>query len=731
MVLSSARGNSGPGRGWRSVVAAVAVGLAVGGACFAPAPAAHAQEAMTERELIRDIIHFTRINRPEAADVLMRELLSRDLSAEDFTRLIEDSGELGRFEEAIALAMRSPQLEASAGALARKYERGKLDRARDPEQIAQNIAMLTGQARGRLLARARLIEAGEYAMPQLLAALLQRANPALQAEVQRLMIDKGQQAVTPLATALASLDASRQELVLNVLGQIGSETAAPYVHDVLSTTTSAEVGSAARRVLARLGAVDATRDVADWYLALANDYFEERRQLTSFPGEEMQLLWGFDAGLGLVMTPIRTEVFHEAMAMRLAERSLTLRGANPEAVALWVGANFRREIEQPQGYANPVYPASRRSAEYYAVASGTDVTQRVLARAMDDRNTPLARQALAAIERTAGSAAMQQGPRGRRPLLEALSYPNRRVQIEAALALGASQPRQTYAGAERVIPTLADAARDAESRHAAVLTSDEEVYQGYRQLLERQGYQVLPFATRLSGLTEPLAGVPGLDLVVTVLGEETTEAAIEEVRTSVRFGATPVLALMPTRDYTRLQRRYERQQGVMLRPVAMDERAFAAATAELVRVASGGPITGDEARSYAERALRVLRDLAIASSPVLDVRDATQPLLVALGTRTGPIRAQVAEVLALVDEPRAQSALATAAIEASGAERVMLLNRTSESVKRFGNQLNDRQIARVVQIASTGSPGEATAAAALLGALNLPGGTILPLILDR
>ncbi|TVQ60342.1 MAG: hypothetical protein EA378_12070 [Phycisphaerales bacterium] len=686
---------------------------------------------MNERELIRDIIHFTKINRAEAADVLMRELLSREISPEDFTRLIEDTGELVRFEEALALAVRTPELERSAARLARMYERGKLDRARDPEQIAENIAMLTGGARGRLLARQRLLEAGEYAMPQLLAALLQRANPSLQAEVQRLLIDKGQQAVTPLATALASLDPVRQELVLTVLGQIGSETVAPYIHDLLATTTNQEVASAGRRAITRLGTNDPARDVADWYLALANDYYNERRQLTSFPGEEQQLLWGYDGGLGLVMTPIRTEVYHEAMAMRLSERSLTLRGENAEALALWVASNYRRELQQPQGYTNPVYPASRRSAEYFAVASGTDVTQRVLARALDDRDTPLARRALAAIERTAGSAALRQGPRGRQPLLEALGYPNRRVQIESALALGSSQPRETFAGAERVIPTLADAVRDAETRYAVVLSSDQELYQGYRQIVERLGYQVLPFSPRLEALAEPLANVSGLDLVVTTLGEDSTEAAIEEVRSSARFSATPVLALMPTRDYTRLQRRYERQQGVMLRPIAIDEQLFANAATELVRVASGGPISAEEAQSYAERSLRVLRDLAIGSSPVLDVRDATQPLIAALGTRTGPIRQSVADVLALVDEQRAQSALMVAALEASGAERVMLLNRTTESVKRFGSMLSQRQITRLVEIARTGSPGEATAAAALMGALDLPNNNILPLILDN
>ena len=61
--------------------------------------------------------------------------------------------------------------------------------------IPRNIELLTGGLRARTLARERLVSAGEYAMSQLLEAFLAGGDPALQAQVQRVMVDLGRQAI--------------------------------------------------------------------------------------------------------------------------------------------------------------------------------------------------------------------------------------------------------------------------------------------------------------------------------------------------------------------------------------------------------------------------------------------------------------------------------------------------------------------------------------------------------
>ena len=691
-------------------------------------PAAGNEQAVG---LLRDFIHFVRIARFDIAADLGRQMLDSGISGEDFVDLVEAAREVERFEESVAAAMRVPVLEPIAGGLDRLYRDGKLSRVRNAEEIARNIQLLTGGLRGRQLGRERLIAAGEYALPQLLDAYLQNRDPNLRAQVQRVLVDLGRQSIVPLVTALPSLDAARQEAVIDVLGLIPYRTSMPFLVEQHQNSPVEAVRLAAARAIGRLGG-NPTADVASLYTLLADSYYAEPGELTSFANEEFQLLWRFDAGLGLVMTPVRTEVFHEAMAMRMAEASLAIRPADRETLALWIASNYSRELDSPDGYDNPAYPADRRGAAYFGTAAGPEIGQLVLRRAIDTRDTPLARLAIEAIDQTAGPRSLWGVPvADRYPLLEALAYPNRRVQYEAALALGKSRPSQSFRGAERVVPLLAGAVRDASALTAVVLTGgDREAYEADRAVLEAMGFRVLPPSpTGLSGLEAAIAEVPAVDLIVTRLGLDQTLLEIETARNSDRLSVTPVLAMMSADDEEALRRQYRRDQTVAVRR-ALTPDMFTATAQELLRVAAGGAITEEEAEQYAVRAIRVLRDLAVSNNTVLDVADAATILIDVLRGADGLAMIDVAEVLAHVDGAPAQSAIFEKALSISGFEQIELLAIAADSGKRFGNYLDSRQVRRLLELAQSSDEELATQAVALMGALEIEYTSLVPLILS-
>lgn len=691
-------------------------------------------------EQISDFLHFVRIARFDVATGVGQELIRADIDPRTFADLVEKSKDgVGRFMETTARAMRVPELEATAGSLLRLYEEGKLRRARDPEQVAEAITLLGGNTRrGQDLARQRLMAAGEYAMPQLLPALTDSKNPALQAQVATLLVEMGRQAIIPLTTALPSLPADQQERVVNALGQIPYRTSLPFLLDVRDTTTSAEVRRAAERAIASIeggSSAGVAASAADLYVRLAENYYDRKSELTSFPGEDHQLLWSFDPGLGLVMTPIISGVYYDAMAMRMTERALSLRSDNPEAVSLWVAANFSREIRQPRGYENPAYPAERREAMYYAVAAGPSVSQRVLGRAIDDRDTQLSRRAIAAIDRTTGGAALWAGDGTRRPLLEALTYPNRRVQYEAALAIASAHPSEAFAGSDRVVPVLTGAIREATLKIAAAIAPDTETYQRIRRVLESDGYSVLPMSSSLDGLSVPIAESPAVDvLVVASMNTAAMPELIQAVRVNPKLSAAPVLVLTSVDGYMELRRRYDRDTTIAVRQSSVSDQMLGLALTELVRAASGGPITPDEAMVYSSRAVSALRDLAVSGNSVLSVSDSAGSLIGVLldtsrASSAAVNRLDVAEVLSRVNQPRAQQAVMDAALNAAGPERVAFLSKVADSAKRHGNLLTRVQVERLVELARTNDRSEATAAAAVLGALNLPNADLADLIL--
>lgn len=720
-------------------------GAPVSVATAQPADEANAAKPASDKELADDFIHYILTSNNQMAISTGAELLSRNLKPADFANLVE-SVDAQRFTNAVQRGGRSESqdLRALSGALDKAYQGGLLARARDPEMIARNIKNLTGGQRARLLAREGLKQAGEYAMVQLLDAYMQTDNSELSVAAQGVMIDMGRQSIVPLTTALPKLNGLNQEKVARLLGLIPYKQSLPFLTDLAATTDNSAVRAAAEQSIARLGG--SPGNSADQYRGLAEAYYSENSNVTSFPGEDFQLLWNYAAETGLTMREIRTPVFHEAMSMKLLERAMQLEtgvgSINPDTLALWVASNYSREFDTPEGYANPAYPTAaaaeegaspRRGAEYFGVASGSDVAQRVLARALDRKDTQLARAALAAVEQIAGGRAVADRSGVRSPLSNALLYPNRRVQLDAALAIAATQPNQTFSGAERVIPTLASAVKGSPEQYAVVLTTDIERYQVMRTILEKNGFTVLPQAATFGELQGPIAEAPSVDLVVLAGFTGDMGANLKtESQAGLKTAASPVL-IMTTPDVVAEQSRaFQSDSRIAVRPIGTGEEAIVNTITDLVQSAAGGPMTEDEALAYANRSLSALRDLAVSNNLVLPVKDSASTLVALLPDSEAERRSQLAEVLGRIGDERAQRSLVDEAIiSTDDADRAMLLLSAGESAKRFGNLLTPAQVEQVLEMASNPDEKLATAAAGLLGALNVPNTNLLPLVLGE
>lgn len=696
-----------------------------------PARQSARQSDTTPEQLLADFIHYVKIDQRELAEAYGAALLELNLSPTQFLALVEDTPQAQtRFDEAVRDALRNPRLEPIAAELQRMVQQGELEQARDPAAIARNIELLSGTLRARTLARQRLLEAGQYAVPQLLQAMTSAADPVITLEARRLLIDLQADAVAPLAAALPQLGPSAQEQAALVLGEIGYAEAAPYLAELArSQTVDAGVRAAANQALTRTQADAPRQSTADLFQALAARYYDESRELTRFPGEEHQLVWTYEPAVGLIPVPVRTEVFHEAMAMRLAERALSVDPAAKGAVPLWLAANFRRQIESPADYDNPLYGADRREAMYYAVAAGADATQAVLARALRDENTALALLAIDALARTAGGASLWSGDVADKPLLQALSYPDRRVQFAAALVLGRARPSASFEGADRIVPTLAGAVRDTGERFALVLGRSIEAEQRLTQLLEERGFTVAGRGGSLNDVRSAIAETPGIDLIAIDLPRAAAEDTITTARRNAKLRVAPVIAILPFDELNALSNSPVARMDLvrMARQGVSDDQLSSAIGALLADAgwADEDPSVDDQ-RALA--ALDVLRDIAAGNS-ALSVGDATAALLSALDTTSGRVRLVVADVLSRIGEPRAQRGLMDAALSAPSGENLAYMEMVATSAKRFGPMLEERQIARLLELAANGTNEEAIAAASLVGALNLPGQRIVPLLL--
>lgn len=725
-----------PHRSFFSVCSALVVCAAL--AAFGVSPLtqranAQAVSQPTAEQLLTDFIHYVKIDQKELALSHARAILNRGLTPVEFMGLVEDSPQLmDRFDDAVRQAMRDAALEEVAAALYRLYNQGRLERARDPNEISRNIALLGETQRARMLARERLSFASEYAVPQLLEALTRAGQPGIQAEAQELLVRMGGNAVAPLSAALLRAEPSVQQRLARVLGRIGYAEAVPFLTEVARSTPSVDTRRAAVEAINAIDPkADARAPLGGLYVALGDKYFSRSSSLTRFPGEEHQLVWTFEPGIGLFATPVRTEVFGDVMAMRFAEHAMRVDPTVRGATSLWIGANFSRELNQPADYDNPFYPATRRGAMYYAVAAGEGPVDRVLARALADRNTALARVAIEAISTIAGSAASWNGSIEERALISALAYPDRRVRFEAALALAQSHASSPYPGSERVVPILAGAIRDGDDRFALVVAPHIERQQALMSALQSLGYIVLPPSATLNGALDNAVEAPGIDVVVAEF--DTARSAmtlVEQTRATPRVSATPVLVLVPGAGYSEVAAKHDGDALTRALRTGVDDAHFGAAIGALVTRAAGPTLDAAQVEVYSLAALRTLRDLAVSASAVYPVQDALRPLLAALERTTGQVRLDLADVLSHIADAGAQNAVADAALKATGDDQIELLRRVADSARRHGNLLEERYVRRVIELTMSQDDALATAAAAVVGALRLPEQRLSEMILN-
>jgi hypothetical protein len=149
---------------------------------------------------------------------------------------------------------------------------------------------------------------------------------------------------------------------------------------------------------------------------------------------------------------------------------------------------------------------------------------------------------------------------------------------------------------------------------------------------------------------------------------------------------------------------------------------------DLLAKASGGRLTYEEQAAFSDRALEVLRNIALADT-VLTVDDATGTLINALENAGPDAQAVIAQTLAMIDDPLAQRALIDAALQDVDLDqRVMLLDESASSVRRWGNNAQDWQIEMVIDLAENANGYLADAAARLNGALDHPNTSIMTFI---
>lgn len=431
-------------RNKHSLVWVMLVGLLIGSTLYAAGV----------EENWNDFLHYTAIGRFELAESYADQIVE---SQPDPTGLL-DLSEANPEGYRLLLKMNadSDQLREVSGKILALIDQGLYIRRTDPKVIAQEISRLSTTIKGRLAAEERLRNAGEYAIPQMLAVIADPDRKNEMAYITDALPKIGRPAIRPLTAALQMDDVAVKVEVVRALGKIGYYEPLPYLKYIIEKSDSELLKVQAVSAIERIDAKALQVPAAELFFRLGENYYNQDDSLAASPEFDFANVWFWDAEKGfLVREEVNKDYFDEMMTMRSCEWTLKADASVGKAIGLWIAAFFRAEsvgVPMPEYFGE-----GHADAMTYATTAGPEYLHQALERAINDNDAYVALGVVEAMAVNAGEKSLLYRLGTEQPLAKALSFPDRKVRYSAAIAFAEANPVNEFVGSRLIVENLAEA----------------------------------------------------------------------------------------------------------------------------------------------------------------------------------------------------------------------------------------------------------------------------------
>lgn len=703
-----------------------------------------------------NFLHFASIGQFEYAKAHAESLLNRPeirpLTKEAGDLIVQLAEQRPDAVDTLITLINNSTIGDEAGDIMALMREAHRQKYMDADQINKSIRMLAGSQTDRATGLERLVDSGEYAVPQMIGVLIDPRRKYLQPYVLQALPRLGKPAVNPLCAALSIEDDVIRRYVADALGRLGYPQALPYLKRLaVNPSANPEARQAANEAIGRIAVANPkVKDAppTELFRDLGEAYYDEVESLEA-PGKQRTRanVWMVD-GQGVKPIDVPRQIFPMIMSMRCAKASLALNKDQPQVLALWLAANFRREarlgLDVQTTDAAVVDDATRPEdfprSVYFARSAGPDSCQLVLARGVTDLDRPVCLGAIAGLAATANQQSLRPMGRGGPGLAEALRFPDQLVRIRAALVLGRVLPPEPFPGANEVVPVLASAYSITGRKSYLVVDPDEAMAERIAADLNAKGSTVITAArleTGLAAASKQSAQFDGVFLASDISGPGPVEA-LAMLDRDERFGLVPVVVYvkeggMPVAD--RVLEADRRVGRVLVVPGQSPADLLAEKVAQVGPNYGYQPLTAEDGVALSLEATRILQWIAAKESNVFDASEAEPQLVEALNTHASEeVRIGTTRVLALLNTPTAQPAIAAVALspDQTPTLRLAAFDSLAESSRRMGNRLSEETTRRLISQAMSEPDLELrTAASQALGStIDMPGELAVEAILN-
>jgi HEAT repeat protein len=399
-------------------------------------------------------LHYTAIGRFDLAKGFGEKIVAESPDPTQLLDLSESNPEGYRL--LLKMHTDSDILRDVSGKVLELIEEGRFIRRTDPKIINQEIQRLSTTIRGRIAAEERLRNAGEYAIPYMLAALGDEERKNEFAYITDALPKVGRGAIRPLTAALQTDSVAVKAEIIRALGKIGTMEPLPYLKYVIEKDNSETCRALAVSAIEQIDKDALKIPAAELFFTLGQAYYDRHDILAPAAEYNFANIWFWDIEKqALTREEVSKKLFNELMTMRCCEWALKADPGLGKAIGLWIASFYRAEsaaVPMPDYFGE-----GHADARTYATTAGPEYLHQALERAIKDNDAYVALGVVEALAVNAGEKSLLYRVGTSQPLAEALSFNDRKVRYSAAIAFAEAGPVTAFRGSELIIKHLAAA----------------------------------------------------------------------------------------------------------------------------------------------------------------------------------------------------------------------------------------------------------------------------------
>jgi len=574
-------------------------------------------------------------------------------------------------------------------------------RVGDPGRLAFFVGNLNKSNEERAYAIAQLRQAGPLAVPFMVNVLRDGSQKANHKAVVNAFLQMDQSIVPPLLAALDSPDVFVRTTVLSVLLQRGDKAVTPYLWYLYGQPgLSPETKQLVLEGLSRFSGIPKDKIAGDPKVMLTREAERYYHHQVSFVGGDNQTIWRWNDQDGVVGQPANRNQMEEYYGIYWAKKALELDPSYRPAQVVLLSIALEKSFERG-GIDQPLAKSSPELAGVLA-ASGSSLLEAVLDRALAEGRTATALGAIQALGPTNDARLVRGTEQGLPPLVRALSYPDRRVQLAAADALLQLPVPGTFPGASRVVEVLRKSLNSENAARAIIATPNSEDGQKLAATLRSWKFEPLVTASGKEAFRQAsAAGNVEAVFLDSRISDPPAAELVGQFRASADTAGVPIIILSKDNGGKTLSALARYPRVLMVSPVPATDELLKLQVQPFLQDAFRAPLTDAERKAQAQTAAKWLVRMAQGEKSGYDIRQVDAALYTALAS--DDLAAPAATVLATRPDAKAQQALADAVLSAMRPPEVRAeaARQLRLSLARFGKRLSTEQTANLAKLATT------------------------------